>query len=319
MAKKVRLCAHNGRAGKNGVYNVSHNDRTATRADEKDKHIADELSQLNYYWSWNGEADFKKAERDFYQARYGKTIEKRNQRYIEKGHADKVTSIDALLQNPKTCPQETILQIGDRDHMQALIKYFKDEKKARQAMGEILKNAVEEYYGWVNNSNIHVLDYAIHLDEAEGMCHVHARVVMDAQNEKGERVISQNKALEKLGVELPHQDKPQGRFNNRKMAYDAKARKWWVESVKSALNRFKSKYPQYAKVADFLGNFELTPEKDRRHNLEKNDFILEKQREEIAKNARMIEYQEAFIEFVAEEEAEIERARGKKKDRGRSR
>ena len=39
---------HNGRAGKNGVYNVKHNDRKFDI--ENSEHIDEERSKMNVYW-----------------------------------------------------------------------------------------------------------------------------------------------------------------------------------------------------------------------------------------------------------------------------
>ena len=63
-------------------------------------------------------------------------------------------------------------------------------------------------------SHIHILDWALHLDE--GTPHIHERHVFDCKNRYGELCPQQEKALEELGFELPDPSKPKGKHNNRK-------------------------------------------------------------------------------------------------------
>ncbi len=71
--------------------------------------------------------------------------------------------------------------------------------------------------------HVHVLDWALHLDESTP--HIHERHVFDCENKYGEVAPQQEKALEALGFELPDSDKPLSRRNNRKISFDAACRK----------------------------------------------------------------------------------------------
>ena len=71
--------------------------------------------------------------------------------------------------------------------------------------------------------HVHVLDWALHLDESTP--HIHERHVFDCENKYGEVAPQQEKALEALGFELPDPDKPLSRRNNRKISFDAACRK----------------------------------------------------------------------------------------------
>lgn len=62
----------------------------------------------------------------------------------------------------------------------------------------------------------------MHLDE--GTPHIHERHVFDCENKYGEVAPQQEKALAALGFELPKPDKPLGRYNNRKITFDAACR-----------------------------------------------------------------------------------------------
>lgn len=59
----VKLTRHNGRAGKNGVYNPKHNDRSFDIANSE--HIDEERAKLNLYWDcYNGFRNFKNPEKE---------------------------------------------------------------------------------------------------------------------------------------------------------------------------------------------------------------------------------------------------------------
>ena len=111
--------------------------------------------------------------------------------------------------------------------------------------------------------HVHVLDWALHLDESTP--HIHERHVFDCENKYGEVAPQQEKALEALGFELPDPDKPLNRRNNRKIAFDAACRKMLFEIAK----RHGLELEEEAEY----GN---------RKYLEKQDFILAKQKEQLA-------------------------------------
>ena len=71
-------------------------------------------------------------------------------------------------------------------------------------------------------SHVHILNWALHLDESTP--HIHERHVFDCENQYGEIAPQQEKALEALGFELPEPEKPVGRKNNRKMTFDSACR-----------------------------------------------------------------------------------------------
>ena len=103
--------------------------------------------------------------------------------------------------------------------------------------------------------HVHILDWALHLDE--GTPHIHERHVFDCENKYGEIAPQQEKALEALCFELPKPDKPLGRYNNRKITFDAACRTMLFEIAKRH-GRELDKVPEYGGQA----------------YLEKQDYIL---------------------------------------------
>ena len=258
----LKLTRHNGRAGAHGTYNPKHNDRSFNLANSE--HIDPERAKGNIYWDcFHGfrsaltppnpddlAATFSDVERQFYETHYTAFIESQNERNAKIRHTERNRSIPDLLSSRKTCPEETIYQLGTLDE---------------HASAEDLLNIVTEFieafkakYG----DHVHVLDWALHLDESTP--HIHERHVFDCENKYGEVAPQQEKALEALGFNLPDPDKPLSRRNNRKITFDAACRKMLFEIAK----RHRLELEEEAEY----GN---------RKYLEKQDFILAKQKEQL--------------------------------------
>ena len=259
----LKLTRHNGRAGAHGTYNPKHNDRSFNLANSE--HIDPERAKGNIYWDcFHGfrsalappdpddlAATFSDVERQFYESRYSNFVESQNERNAKIRHTERNRSIPDLLSSRKTCPEETIYQLGTLDE---------------HASAEDLLNIVTEFIDEFKTKfgeHVHVLDWALHLDESTP--HIHERHVFDCENRYGEVAPQQEKALEALGFDLPDPDKPLSRRNNRKITFDAACRKMLFEIAK----RHGLELEEEAEY----GN---------RKYLEKQDFILAKQKEQLA-------------------------------------
>ena len=196
-------------------------------------------------------ATFSDVERQFYESRYTTFIEGQNERNAKIRHTERNRSIPDLLSSRKTCPEETIYQLGTKDD---------------HASGEVLLAVVTEFIEEFKarfGDHVHVLDWALHLDESTP--HIHERHVFDCENQYGEVAPQQEKALEALGFDPPDPDKPLSRRNNRKITFDAACRKMLFE------------------IAKRHGlDLEEEAEYGNRKYLEKQDFILAKQKEQLA-------------------------------------
>lgn len=259
--EKMRASRHNGRSGKHGVYDVKHNDRNFDVANSE--HIDAERTKLNVYWDCyqgyclNGDTSerkmtFTEIEKAYYFEHYGDHVDAQNERNEKAGHAERNRTTDDVLKNNKTCPEESILQLGNIDC-----------SVTSDVLAKVVAEFFEEFekrYG----SHVHILDWALHLDEATP--HVHVRQVYDALNKYGELCPQQEKALEELGFELPDPTKKRSRFNNRKMCFDAECRKLFLDIGQK--NGVELEYePEYGGAS----------------YLEKQDYIIENQQKRIAK------------------------------------
>lgn len=205
----MRMTIHNGRAGKNGAYNPRHNDRNFDISHAE--HIDPERIPGNIYWNWTGRnISFEDAEKEFYELHCSAHLDAVNKRHREQRHPERVRNMDAYRTAKQTCPEETLLMIGNRD------EYL--PPKTLRAICEELRDWEEKQI-----PGLKVLDMALHVDE-EGAPHIHMRKAWIYKDENNVESIAQSKALQAAGIPLPHPDKPAGRHNNRKQVFSQQER-----------------------------------------------------------------------------------------------
>ena len=283
----MKLTRHNGRAGKNGVYNPKHNDRSFDVANSE--HIDAERVKDDIYWDcYNGFraagvgnqdedlADtFDEIEKEFYAIHYQGYVDAQNERNLKNRHPERNRTTDDIRHNKKTCPEETLYQIGTmEEHV--------DPK--------VLFEVVTEFIAELNDrfgDHIHILDWALHQDEKTP--HIHERHVFDCEDAHGDLYPQQEKALEALGFELPDPEKKAGRYNNRKMVFDAACRALLFDICKR-----------------HGMHLEEEPSYGGRAYLEKQDYIRMKQKEQIFEQEMMIEGQQRRIDFAQQKIARQE-------------
>ena len=264
----MKATRHNGRYGKNGIYDDKNNER---RFDvENSEHIDAERTKFNVYWDCyqgyslpNAENDrakftFSEVERSYYIEKYSDHVDGQNERNRKARHYNRVKTIDSILENNKTCPEETLLQLGNIDGT-----------VSADVLAQISAEYFEEFhkrYGY----HVHILDWALHLDETTP--HIHERHVFDAVNQYGELCPQQEKALEELGFELPDPSKKKGKYNNRKMVFDEECRKLFIS--------ISQKHGLEIDVEPVYGGVSY---------LEKQDYILMNQQRRIAEKQALLD------------------------------
>ena len=277
-----RVSRHNGRAGKSGAYSSKHNDRKfdAENAD----HIDSSRTHLNMYWDYqNGlrthaeqeQGDypsFADVEKQFYTERYSAYIAGQHERNRKRGQSARNRTVEDLLKDKRTCPEETIYQIG---------------KQGSETPPSVLLEVLDDYRERFNvrfGEHVHILDWALHLDETTP--HVHERHVFDMKNGKGEEIEpKQEKTLELMGIPLPKPNEPSNRKNNRKMTFDAICRDLFIDVCKEHGLSIEEE-PIYGGQA----------------YREKNDFIIESQQVEIAQQQEAItQLQQALASLQAQQ------------------
>lgn len=195
----MKLTRHNGRAGKNGVFNPKHNDRQFNL--ENSDHINLERAKKNVYWDcYNGirsesfkkekeeiVSSFEEVEQLFYKLHYQDCVEGQNERNLKNRHPERNRTTEDIRTHKKTCPEETIYQIGTMDD-------YVDPDTLLSIVTEFIEELHDRF-----GEHFHLLNWSLHLDESTP--HIHERHVFDCENAYGEIFPQQEKALEALGFE----------------------------------------------------------------------------------------------------------------------
>lgn len=214
----MRATLHNARMGRDGVvFSSRHNDRNFDVSNAE--HIDPNKSSGNFYWHCmmpeRPEMSFDAVEQEFYKQHFSSHLNAQNQRYTAQRHAERCKTIDDVRKNPRTCPEEVILQIRN----------VQDNVPAR-----ILKNIASKYIAWEQATfpMLKTLDFALHQDE-QGGAHIHQRRVWIGHDRDGFEVVSQTKALQEMDIERPNLNMPKSRYNNPKQAFSLICREKFLE------------------------------------------------------------------------------------------
>lgn len=119
----MKLTRHNGRAGKNGVYNPKHNDRSFDIANSE--HIDEERAKQNLYWDcYNGFRNFKNPEKEnelsatfedveqlFYRQRYRDFVTGQNERNVKNRHPERNKETGDLLKRKRPVQRKRSIRL----------------------------------------------------------------------------------------------------------------------------------------------------------------------------------------------------------------
>lgn len=263
----MRVSAQNSRRG-----SAKHNDRKFDL--DKATHIDLDRSKDNIFISWRGRQSesFEADELLYYEQNFRFALDEKNSKAVRQGHAERVKTMAEFLSSKKTCPEESIYQIGDKD---------------THATHDQLLRCYQKFLSFqLNWSREHgdpfkVLNSALHMDEVSP--HVHQRRVWQYHDPEGKLQVGQEKALKEAGIELPDPQSPEGRYNNRKMTFDKIMREKWLD------------------ICQEQGlDIERVPLCDGRHHLDKEDFIRQKQKDLLKETDRLIEKHDALVDIITE-------------------
>ena len=264
MNESMRITTNNNRCSTGGrVYSPRHNDRQFNLG--KSTHIDPTRTSNNWEWQWLENSgllcSFEDAEREFYARYISDHLQAVNRRYEAQRHAERVKTIDEYRKAPQSCPEETIVCIGNREH--------------HPDPSELLA-AYLELQHWQEKTfpQLHVLDYAMHLDE-RGAPHIHERHVWTYTDADGHLAIGQARALEQMGIDRPHPEQPRNRYNNEKMTYTQAVRKKFVEICQQRGLEIKTQPRERSQSGLTLIEYQARQEEKRLQELQQEADSLE--------------------------------------------
>jgi len=217
MNESMRITTNHGRHTRGRAYSPRHDDRTFNL--QNSPHIDPARTADNWSWQWlenyGKQCSFEDAEREYYARHISNHLQAVNRRYEAQRHAERVRSLDEYRRAPQSCPEETIVCIGNREH-------HPDPSELLAAYLELQHWQQQTY------PQLHVLDYAMHLDE-QGAPHIHERHVWTYTDADGHLAVGQARALQQMGIQRPHPEQPRSRYNNEKMTYTQAVRERFAE------------------------------------------------------------------------------------------
>lgn len=197
-----------------------HNDRSYRSSD-----MHENEKDGVFVYSWNGDKNIQVAELEYYRQAFTKALDLQNEKHRKRRQYARIKTVEQVYECDRYQPEEMILQIGDMqqhtsnyDFQFCVNEYCKRMNSWNQKHGSPFK----------------FLSIAIHLDEHTP--HAHLRRVWQYED-AGMLKIGQEKALEQAGVPLPEPSKKAGRYNNRKMTFDAYQRKVWQQVCSTVLKK----------------------------------------------------------------------------------
>ncbi len=279
MITKVRATMHNGRASGGKAYSAKHNDRSFDTV--KARHINSVPERKNLYFvvgidgtvDNHPEVNFETHEKRVYEALFSESLKKQTERHIKAGHANRVRTMDEYRTAIRTCPEETILQLGTREK-------YADPQAFIKAVN-IWCQQIQAIYG----SNLRLTCGSMHFDESTPHCHI--RAVWTATGKDGLEV-SQTKALKELGIQRPDPTQPEGKHNNAKITFTQQSREIWIAAARECGIEI-----------------ETVPETPGKTTLTKEEFVAKKIRKEIVELVEKRDDLRAEASQAASERASI--------------
>lgn len=205
----MRLTNHNAR-----ISGSKHNDRNFNL--DHSSHIDRDRSDQNKYWHCYQKQQpaltFEQAEHLYYERHYKDHLDKQNLKHRQSRHTERCKDYLDYYKSKRSCPEETIIQIG---------------KKGDTVDGDKLWEISKEQLRWERETfpQVKQLSIALHLDESTP--HLHVRKVWESVDEHGDLCVSQSRSLEQMGIRDPEGRKD--RYHNPKVEYSRMCRDHFME------------------------------------------------------------------------------------------
>ncbi len=203
----------------------------------------------------------------YYYEYYCGHVEAQNARMRKPGHTERNRTVEDLLKNNKTCPEESIYQIGTM---------------GESVSPDTLFSIVNEFYQELSAASVPISTFWTGRSIwTRGRPTSMSGTSLTVRTAMGNCAPSRKRRWKELGIPLPNPEKPKGRNNNRKQTFDAVCRTILFD------------------IARRHGlHLDQEPSYGGRDYLEKQDYILMKQKEQLAAQEQKLEELTLKIEDV---------------------
>lgn len=290
---RYRATMHNGKTGKNGAYTPKHNDRNF---DEERKNFAELCGNEAVKFSFDECESLEKQESEFYKQHFSKSLENKNEKYESTSNYSKVKTMNEYRRSKRTCPEETIFQIGNEE-----IGHVRPSQ---------LIQIILEQIEWETKTfpQVEYLNLSLHLDETSP--HIHTRKVFIAHDENGNEEVNMTKCFAEMGIENAGTRKNNAKKKYTEMCrehYEEVCRKYGIELESERLPKRKHSLTFIEEEKKRLAELEEEKQKLKKKIIEVNKVADNlKQRIE---QAKQIGYKEGYKRCLED----IENAKKKSK------
>lgn len=217
--RKIKVSYHSGKG-----Y-ARHNNHYPCKRDKGN--INYQLTERNKVWTCiQGVTDVVEAEKMLYEQMFSEELELQNAKYKKKGNYKNIRTMDEWIKAERHRPVENIMQIGD-------MECFIDPQDLWECYVEFTRWRKQKY-----GNNIILISAVMHVDEATP--HIHERYVWYYTDADGVKKTGMKKSMAQAGIDLPEPGKPEGRYNYRKMTFDAECREKWQDIVEEKLKQYQN-------------------------------------------------------------------------------
>jgi len=225
-----RITTHRAKTTKNGeAFSARHLDRKFDISNAP--HIDPSRTYLNRYMKFDVKEDgtlsceepknIQAHEISVYKQLFQTSLEARNKKCVARRHKDERKTIRQYYASPKSCPDEYLIYIGDKDN-------HASSETLYEATMKLISVLEKKYHGYLVplSASLHRDERGIGEDE-EGS-HIHFRCLWKCDTPQGPKV-SISQGMKEAGIPLPQESAANSRYNNRLISFTKEIRETFAD------------------------------------------------------------------------------------------
>ena len=226
----LRITTHRAKTTKNGeAFSARHLDRKFDISNAP--HIDPSRTHLNRYMkfdikedgtlSYEKPEDIQTHEISVYKQLFQKRLDAMNAKCTARRHKEERKTLRQYYASPKSCPDEYLIYIGDKDN-------HASSETLYEATMKLITVLEKKYHG-----HLVPLSASLHRDERgigedEEGSHIHFRCLWKCDTPLGPKV-SLSQGMKEAGIPLPQEGTANSRYNNRLMSFTKEIRETFAD------------------------------------------------------------------------------------------